>query len=122
MVTKIGFDPMYWVDFFETQKQVIDFLADQRKTYPDKYFYRVSKFVPESELSSFDHKTPCCGIQLSEEIDMAEFANYTIDCSCGKILIVVEDHFEDFHIHMNAKDPRWPVDGSNTGYIEVKED
>ena len=119
MVTKIGSDPRYWVDFFDTQKEVIDFLADQRKSFPDKYSYRVSKIVPESELNSFDHTTPCCGIQLKEEIDMAEFAGYTVDCHCGKILIIVESHLEDFNVHVNAKDPRWPADGSNTGYIEV---
>lgn len=59
----------------------------------------------------------------------------TSDCRvCGALCIVDENQFSSqddyrfpfhvhmplFHIYLNRKDPRWPVDGTGTGYVSFE--
>lgn len=65
---------------------------------------------------------------------IAELAGCTTDCNvCGELLIIPREQFGDhlsdrypfnvhaplFHVWMNRQDPRWPVDGRGTGYVEI---
>jgi len=53
-----------------------------------------------------------------------EGRTFTYDCpheGCGELCFHTEDgRFLLFHEAMNERDPRWPKDGSNTGYFDLE--
>lgn len=52
----------------------------------------------------------------------AEAEGATCDCPhCEATLIVKQGVLRDFHEYMNSKNAAWPVDGKNTGVIELRE-
>lgn len=50
-----------------------------------------------------------------------EIEGATADCSeCGALLLLVSNtHAALFHKEMNRRDPQWPADGKDTGYVEI---
>lgn len=49
----------------------------------------------------------------------------TFDCpECGSLQVMMGTTIEfksmNFHEWMNEKNPNWPVDGANTGYVEIE--
>jgi hypothetical protein len=55
-----------------------------------------------------------------EDPMISEIEGSTMDCPHCDALLIVEDGFaKNFHVVMHNGDSRWPVDGKNTGFIEV---
>lgn len=64
-------------------------------------------------------KCPDCGRNLYfEKISMP--TSFTTTCSvCGNLLIYDNEELKNFHKHLHSKDSRWPIDGKDTGYVEI---
>ena len=61
---------------------------------------------------------PICNENTMWEHVPSEFIG-TADCHCGALLYINNGIAKDFHVYMHEIDSRWPLDGSNTGYVEV---
>ena len=63
---------------------------------------------------------PACG-KLCKRAGTAAAVNHsTLDCEhCGILLVIKDGRVYPFHEWMHSQDPRWPVDGTDTAYVEV---
>lgn len=76
-----------------------------------------AKPAPPETLMTFE-----CGHQaMRPSVWKYTIAGSTADCPvCGALLIFVNEHYARlFHKYMHEQDPRWPIDGAGTGYVEV---
>lgn len=55
-----------------------------------------------------------------EDPIISEIEGCTMNCfHCGALLIVESTFARDFHEFLHSQNPNWPVDGKETGYIEI---
>lgn len=70
---------------------------------------RISVKCPACDKSSF----------LPPQVESVE--GCTCDCShCGEMLVTNKGMTYLFHEFMNNQDPRWPVDGKDTHFVEMR--
>ena len=66
---------------------------------------------------------PCCSNALDSKkygLDSWNDAplSATLDCyKCAALLLFEDRLLKDFHKEMHKEDPRWPEDGSGTGFV-----
>ena len=78
----------------------------------------------ESATNDIRFECPNCkgGFGIPGISSFAEAEGATCDCPhCGDLLLFAEVALVDFHAHLHASDPRWPVDGKGTEVIELSE-
>jgi DNA-directed RNA polymerase subunit RPC12/RpoP len=70
---------------------------------------------------------PTCNqeFHFTDQTDAEVFAKdngATCDCPyCGMLILLEDNQSKDFHKTLHQEDARWPADGKNTGYLEIKE-
>lgn len=70
-------------------------------------------------------KCPKCqrAFFLPDLKSVIEANNTTMNCGhkdCNELILVREGTAYQFHQYMHQQDPRWPADGSRTGYVTIE--